>query len=67
MSADEMPMTGNTIVVVAIGTEPVIGAAATDANVAAKLQNTEKEKNMLYYLHFLEKKQGVQKTSPVCV
>ena len=41
MSADEMPTTGNTIVVVAIGTEPVIGAAATDANVAAKLQNTE--------------------------
>ena len=44
MSADEMPMTGNTIVVVAIGTEPVIGAAATDANVAAKLQNIEQEK-----------------------
>ena len=39
MSAEEMPMTGITIVVVAIGTEPVIGAAATDAIVAAKLQN----------------------------
>ena len=37
MSADEMPITCNTIVLVTIGTDPVIGAAATDANVAAML------------------------------
>jgi hypothetical protein len=42
MSAEEIPMTCNTIVLVTIGTDPVIGAAATDANVAAKLKNTNR-------------------------
>ena len=37
MSTDEMPITCNTIVFVTIGIDPVIGAAATDANVATML------------------------------
>ena len=37
-----MPMTCNTIVFVTIGIDPVIGAAAMDANVAAKLESTNK-------------------------
>ncbi len=42
MSAEEMPMTCKTIVLVTIGIDPVIGAAAIDANVAAKLKNTKR-------------------------
>ena len=38
ISTEEMPITGNTIAFVAIGIDPVIGAAATDANVAAILE-----------------------------
>jgi hypothetical protein len=44
ISADEMPMTCNTIVFVAIGIDPVIGAAAMDANVAAKLEKYKQRK-----------------------
>ena len=43
ISAEEMPITGNTIAFVAIGIDPVIGAAAMDANVAAKLESKNKE------------------------